>query len=1787
MLDNIPQENKTSHRTTVFNRGNLLVALLLVLVLAVGGYYRFVGLNWDDFTHLHPDERFLTSVVSALGSQIAPATDSSVTLQTCQERYPDDGGRGLYLNGGYFDSACSALNPNNLGFGLYVYGTLPLFIADVASDRYADLSLLIDQWRAELTDTEPLPRAAQDVWRGYSGAHLVWRGLNGVSDLLATVFLFLVGRRLHNKWTGLLAAALYIAAPLPIQKAHFATVNSMANFFGVLAFYFAVRVQDKGRLGDYAGFGVAFAAALASRINLVPLVVLILLAAGLRMLPVLDLRLAWGERNRIIWREFGGLVLAGILTIGLFRIFQPYAFVGPQIGSINFEVLLNGGHGFGILNPAWLDNIGQAQYLVSGAAESPPNWQWVNRMGYVFPISNMLLWGMGLALGLSAWLGWAWAGVRVVRGVPGATRNLLPVGWVLVYFAWIGNLWVMSMRYYLPLYPALVLMAAWALVEIWRRARLATHPAWRWRGAALAVGVLVFTQLWAVMFTNIYRNQLTRVQASHWVWENVPGDFSMTVTDAPPATPRINIGIFNQNIPGEQLDMQVSLLEPSIDYKQTFTAPADGTIREVHIPHLGSRSDTPPDEPHRLRVSIHPASDNGLLSQGRLTGDFPRGDHPVGEPYTVELETPVAVEAGQTYTFRAQLESAAPLLISGAIVSNEGAWDDPVPTVVCQMPGGITLADNPPPGLNTARNCNARNAYGMIVNGYALPMALDDIPLKREALRQGLDNSDYIIISSNRFYDTVSRNPGRWPLSNTYYDALFSGALGYELVATFQETFELGPLRVPDQHLPTMQAPVWLNEFEAEEAFHVYDHPVVFVFKRGEDYNPQATARILESESLVKTEELAIGSFNAPELIGVNPLYSLPADETPTQLQLKPEEREIQYENGTWSERFNRDSLVNQQPVITVLVWWLLIMLFGWVTFPLAFAVFPMLPDRGYSASKFMGLLAVGWLAWFATSLNVRLWHGGGLWLTLGLLAALSGWIGWQQRHELNRYIRDQRGQWLLIEAITLAAFLFFLGVRVSNPDLWHPSFGGEKPMDFAYFNAVLRSTTFPPIDPWHAGGYINYYYFGFVLVGSPVLMLGVVPSIAYNLIIPTIFAVTGIGAFGVAFNIVGALQNRTERPRLVGNPWTAGIVALLLAVVLGNLNTPRVFFNGLARMGGYTPTADITEYYREEVVQERGIEPGSPEMMALIEKANNPSALDRLQYNLDESVESLIATGNGFWQMIAEGRTLEVPTNRWHWAATRILAEAPVSSGGAITEMPYFTFLYGDLHAHMISMPMQLFMMLFLFHELIHAGQQRRRLFPSVLAITFGAVTVGMIRATNTWDWPTYLLLGVMGLGYAWWLKWRSLGRAAIVDVVLRVGGFISLSVWLALPYTRWYAAVYGSAEAWTGPKTPIWAYLTIHGVFVFLVLSLLVWETAQWLRSVQVRALRGRLVWVYVWLGVALALLAISYGLTVGGWSVSVLVVPMVAWAVVLFFRPGQNREMQFVLVLLAVALGATLGVEFIVIAGDIGRQNTVFKFYLQAWLMFAVVGGVVAAWLLQDSFRWRFSVRAWWLGVLGLLVMVAALYPIMATQARSLERMAPGLGLTLDGQAYMREAQHYEVVNSSAGRAETLDLSYDYNVIRWLQDNVPGTPVIMEAQSEAEYRWGSRIAINTGMPAVIGWNFHQRQQRTFFPMPQMVQQRVANVNAFYTTDTPQTAADILQHYEVSYVIVSALEQARYPGVMDRMGALVDTGVMEQVYNEDDYAYIFRVDRVAAQQLALGMIEITANSREVATTE
>jgi uncharacterized membrane protein len=238
-------------------------------------------------------------------------------------------------------------------------------------------------------------------------------------------------------------------------------------------------------------------------------------------------------------------------------------------------------------------------------------------------------------------------------------------------------------------------------------------------------------------------------------------------------------------------------------------------------------------------------------------------------------------------------------------------------------------------------------------------------------------------------------------------------------------------------------------------------------------------------------------------------------------------------------------------------------------------------------------------------------------------------------------------------------------------------------------------------------------------------------------------------------------------------------------------------------------------------------------------------------------------------------------------------------------------------------------------------------------------------------------------------------------------------------------------------------------------------------------------------------------------------------------------------------------SLGVEVIVLQGDIGRMNTVFKFYLQVWLMWGVAAAVGLAWLLPRVRRWGAG-RGPWLGVLGVLVFLAALYPPLAAAAKVDDRFDPTLGGGLDGWAYMQTASYGDPIG------QQYDLKWDLDAMQWLLDNVVGSPVILEGQTP-EYRWGARYSINTGLPTVLGWNWHQRQQRAAAD-DQVVWTRANDVATIYNTPAADVAMPLLRQYDVRYVIVGPLERAYYDPVgLDKFKQMATAGLLQTDFQNE----------------------------------
>ena len=107
-------------------------------------------------------------------------------------------------------------------------------------------------------------------------------------------------------------------------------------------------------------------------------------------------------------------------------------------------------------------------------------------------------------------------------------------------------------------------------------------------------------------------------------------------------------------------------------------------------------------------------------------------------------------------------------------------------------------------------------------------------------------------------------------------------------------------------------------------------------------------------------------------------------------------------------------------------------------------------------------------------------------------------------------------------------------------------------------------------------------------------------------------------------------------------------------------------------------------------------------------------------------------------------------------------------------------------------------------------------------------------------------------------------------------------------------------------------------------------------------------------------------------------------------------------------------------------------------------------------------------------------------------------------------------------------------DAAAFQWIQDHVDGSPVVAEATTDPVlYGWGNRYAMFTGNPSVIGWDYHQRQQRP--AQSDEIRRRTADVQELYSTTDPARTHELLRAYRAEYAVVGPLERAYFPSGTD----------------------------------------------------
>ncbi len=202
--------------------------------------------------------------------------------------------------------------------------------------------------------------------------------------------------------------------------------------------------------------------------------------------------------------------------------------------------------------------------------------------------------------------------------------------------------------------------------------------------------------------------------------------------------------------------------------------------------------------------------------------------------------------------------------------------------------------------------------------------------------------------------------------------------------------------------------------------------------------------------------------------------------------------------------------------------WWLACEVIGFVALPIVFWVCRSLPDRGYPLTKCFGIFWLMLLNWLLCGYTPVINSWGSIFTTLVVLLVISLVVLRRVRRKLAGFLKSRWRYVLGIEILFLLSFLLFLSIRSYTPDITFeiPRSGAEKFLNFAYLNSLMRSSHFPPLDPWLSGFTMNYYYLGHLEWATLGNFAGYLPQITFNIALATIFALTVVNAFSLGHNL-------------------------------------------------------------------------------------------------------------------------------------------------------------------------------------------------------------------------------------------------------------------------------------------------------------------------------------------------------------------------------------------------------------------------------------------------------------------------------------------------------------------------------------------------------------------------------------------------------------------------------------------------------------------------------------------
>lgn len=449
-----------------------------------------------------------------------------------------------------------------------------------------------------------------------------------------------------------------------------------------------------------------------------------------------------------------------------------------------------------------------------------------------------------------------------------------------------------------------------------------------------------------------------------------------------------------------------------------------------------------------------------------------------------------------------------------------------------------------------------------------------------------------------------------------------------------------------------------------------------------------------------------------------------------------------------------------------------------------------------------------------------------------------------------------------------------------------------------------------------------------------------------------------------------------------------------------------------------------------------------------------------------------------------------------WFPDATRYIGYNPETHDKTIHEFPAYSFVLGDLHAHVINITFVLTVLAILLGWLFgQTGRDNdrkitvREIFnPPIIALGF---FIGLFHTTNFWDYPIYYVVSGAIILFSNMIMYDFKKEAYLLT------GFqgilvIALAKIFSLPFSIHFDKISASVLL-AENHTPLYQFMVLWGLPIITVSTFLITTVRDFEDSGKRYKTRKK--------GIQLnEPQTARTGRMISSYMSSLTVTDL------------------YVITIGLCAIGLTILPELVYVkdiySGDYKRANTMFKLTYQAFIMFGISFGYIFVRLLRyGGGRSRKKTAA----ILLFVFCLTLPYCINAVK-------------NWYGNIFDRSG--YKGIDATIFMEK--NFKDDYLAIKWLNENVTGTPVVLEANGDS-YSDYQRVSVITGLPTVLGWFTHEQlwksnPNRTDDMVVSQLNSRADDIKTIYTSGDENTVKELINKYNVSYIYVGPLEEKKY---------------------------------------------------------